>query len=592
MTGAISLTHFQDHCLATEIANNYESWHTDREVWLQRVREVIQYVYATSTRETSNSSNGWNHSTHIPKLTQIHDNLAANYSSALFGSADFFTFDPANIDEASVGKRKAIVNYLKTKHDYNGWKQVLDLLLQDWVQTGNCFARMEYVRETAEDPGTGEQYVVYEGPRPVRISPYDIVFNPFAISFDKSAKILRTVVTKAELIDRVEQVEGEDYDVDEVARMMEFRSLTGLMKDYQINKQIQRAYDGFANAASYFKSGSIELLEFIGDIYDESTGELLKNYIVTVADRKFVIRKQKMTDYQGFGKFYHCGWRKRPDNLYAQGPLDNLVGMQYLINHLENARADAFDQMLSPDRVHIGNVQIEQDGPVTNYYIDDGNGSVTNLAPDATALQADFQIQVKEAQMEAYAGAPREAMGIRSPGEKTAFEVQQLQNAAMRLFQTRIEQFEKEFVEPMLNGELEVAVQNLNTADVIKVIDDDEGVVEFLNITTEDLKAKGKLKARGASHFGKRAVLVQELQQFGNILQGDQAMAVHFPAKRRAKAWNDALQLDKYDLFSPFGAIDEQIELQQAQRAAQQVMDEDEAAAMTTDAEVEGSFLP
>ena len=301
--------------------------------------------------------------------------------------------------------------------------------------------------------------------------------------------------------------------------------------------------------------------------------------IITVADRQYVIRKQKMQDYQGFGKMYHSGWRKRPDNLWAQGPLDNLVGMQYLINHLENARADAFDQMLSPDRVHVGQGQMSQDGPVTNYYIDDGNGSVSNLAPDATVLNADLQISTKENQMEAYAGAPREAMGIRTAGEKTAFEVQALQNAASRLFQTRTEQFEREFLEPILNGELEIAVMNLSGIDVAKVLDDDEGVLEFMSISVDDLTVRGRLKARGASHFAKRAQLVQELQQFNQIILQDQSMAVHFPAKVRAKAWAEALQLDRLNLYQPFGQIDENTEAQQAQQAAQSVQDESQAAA-------------
>ena len=43
-----------------------------------------------------------------------------------------------------------------------------------------------------------------------------------------------------------------------------------------------------------------------------------------------------------------AGWRPRPDNLYAMGPLDNLVGMQYRIDHLENLKSDVFDQIAYP----------------------------------------------------------------------------------------------------------------------------------------------------------------------------------------------------------------------------------------------------
>lgn len=577
MARGIELQGYQPERIAEDISQLYEQWQAGRNPWKERVAEVVQYVYATSTRETSNVANGWSHSTHIPKLTQIHDNLGANYSAALFQRREFFTFDPANADEATAAKRRAIVNYLNTKHDYSGFMEVMTQLLNDWVQTGNCFVRVEYVREQEEDPTTGEQVVVYEGPRLFRISPYDIVFDYTATSFAKAAKVFRQLLSRGDLLRKVEEEPETGYDPAMVQKLVEFRSVVMGYKDSDINKLIQMRYDGFSDAASYFRSGQIEVLEYIGDIYDSVTNELKRNRLITVADRRFVLRDRPMTDYQGFGQIYHAGWRKRPDNLWAQGPLDNLIGMQYLINHLENARADAFDQMLSPDRVHVGQVQVEQDGPVTNYYIDDGNGSVTNLAPDATVLQADLQIQIKEAQMEAYAGAPREAMGFRTAGEKTAFEVQQLATAASRLFQVKIEQFERELVEPVLNGELQVSVKNLSGADVAKVMDDDEGVIEFLTITKEDLTARGKLKARGAAHYAKRAQLIQELQQFGTILAGDQEMRVHFPAKARAKAWADALNFDNLELFVPYGSIEEQLELQQRMRAAQDVDDQDAA---------------
>lgn len=577
MAGSIELYGFEPNSMAEEIASLFQQWDSGRQVWLKRVREVIQYVYATSTRETTNNQNGWSHSTHVPKITQIHDNLGANYASALIGRRKFFTFEPNNQNEATAAKRKAIENYLGTKHDSNNFSQTVLHLLNDWVQTGNCFAYIEYVRETTKDIDETE-VVTYEGPRVVRVSPFDVVFDHTCQSFAKAPKIFRRLLTRGDILRKMEESMDMKFDEAEVKRLLEFRSTLSGMSDAEINKKIQMRLDGFSDTASYIRSGNIEILEFIGDIYNPYTNELEKDRVITVADRRFIIRNAPQAEYSGLGKMLHCGWRKRPDNLWAQGPLDNLVGMQYLVNHLENARADAFDQMLTPDRVHVGNVSIEKDGPVTNYFIDDAGGDVRNLAPDATILQADMQIQMKENQMEAYAGAPREAMGIRTAGEKTAFEVQSLQNAASRLFQIKIEQFEREMLEPLLNAELESAVKNLTTADLAKTMDDDEGVVEFITITKEDLTARGKLKARGASHFAKRAQLVQELQSFGQVLASDPEMKVHFPAKNRAKAWADALHFDGLEIYKPFGALEEQIELQQMQQAAMGVVEENMAA--------------
>lgn len=568
--------------VATQIASMYWQWQTGRKLWLERVKEVIQYVYATSTKETTNVTNPWSHTTVVPKLTQIFDNLGTNYSSALFGKREFFTFEPATQDSASYQKRQAIVNYLATKHDYSGFFRVMKTLLDDWVQTGNCFCMVKYVKEVSVDDD-GTEYIDYQGPKVERISPYDIVFDPLVAQFKDSPKIIRTIVTRGELMRRMEpgNPEGAHYNVETVQKVKDFYTVVAGWREADINRNIQFQMDGFTTPATYFRSGKVELLTFIGDIYDANKQELHKQKCITVVDRRYVLENRSIGDYQGYGRIYHAGWRRRPDNLWAMGPLDNLVGMQYLINHLENARADGFDQMLSPDRVIVGNVEIEMDGPNRNYYVDEVGGDVKNLNHDQSVLMATDQIKYKEQQMEAYAGAPREAMGIRSPGEKTAFEVQSLENAGSRLFQTKLEDFEEELLVEVLQGELEVAVRNLNTADLVKVLDTDFGVTQFMEITKDDLTAKGKLKPRGASHYAKAAQLVQNLSNFGNILMKDQSMAVHFPALKRAQVWSEALDFDSLELMVPFGQIQEQVQVAEQQHAAQTQIDKIQAAGMT-----------
>ena len=76
------------------------------------------------------------------------------------------------------------------------------------------------------------------------------------------------------------------------------------------------------------------------------------------------------------------------------------------------------------------------------------------------------------------AGAPKQALGFRTPGERTAFEVQSLENAASRIFQHKIDKFEQFFLEPLINLMLESAKRNMETFDVVRVMDDDLGVVD------------------------------------------------------------------------------------------------------------------
>jgi hypothetical protein len=178
--------------------------------------------------------------------------------------------------------------------------------------------------------------------------------------------------------------------------------------------------------------------------------------------------------------------------------------------------------------------------------------------------------------MEEMAGAPKEAMGIRSPGEKTAFEVQQLQNAAGRIFQHKINKFEVEFLEPLLNTMFELSVRNLDTGDLTKVMDDDLGVAEFISITKDDITAAGKLRPIGARHYATRAQLMQNLLGVFNSPVG-QMIAPHVSAKSLASMIEDYMGFEQFDFIKDNAAVFEQAETQRLVNQAQQTVETENA---------------
>jgi hypothetical protein len=161
--------------------------------------------------------------------------------------------------------------------------------------------------------------------------------------------------------------------------------------------------------------------------------------------------------------------------------------------------------------------------------------------------------------MELYAGAPREAMGMRTPGEKTALEVQTLNNAAGRIFQEKTTQFEIELLEPVLNGMLETSVRNLDGSDVIEVMNDELGFTMFKTVTKNDITANGLLRPIGARHFAKQAQDLQNLTQMMNTPLGQSSLP-HLSGKAAYKMIEDVSGLEGYKLFSDFIAIAEQQE--------------------------------
>lgn len=542
----------------------YNQMQEKRDEW----KELRNYLFATDTSTTSNSTLPWKNSTTLPKLTQIRDNLHSNYISALFPNDDWLRWEGYSKDAMTKAKARSIQGYMQNKTRESNFRTKISKLIYDYIDYGNAFAMPVYEERYKED-GAGNRVPSYLGPNSIRISPLDIVFNPLAESFDKSFKIIRSVKSLGEIAELAEAEPDNAAWAATVSRRDEIRKHAGEFSREDFDKAIAYSSDGFGSIYEYYMGDTVEILEFYGDSYNSETRKLDKDVVITVVDRSFVARHAPIPGWYGGTPIFHVGWRERPDNLWAMGPLDNLVGMQYRIDHLENLKADAQDLIVHPPIKVVGEVEEFEWGPGAEIHIDE-NGDVVPLTANLSAVvNASNEIQLLEARMEMYAGAPREAMGMRTPGEKTAFEVQSLQNAAGRIFQEKITHFETELLEPLLNSMLEVARRNFDTSELIKVMDDDLAVTELLTITREDIAASGVLRPIGARHFAAQAQLIQNLTGiFGGPL--GQSIAPHVSSKALAALVEDSLNLQRYKLVEPNIAVFEQMETQQLVNAAQE----------------------
>lgn len=534
------------------------------EEWL----ELRNYIFATDTSTTSVGALPWKNSTTIPKLCQIRDNLHSNYISSLFPNDDWLRWQGYGKADSTKKKAKAIQSYMSNKCREGHFRTEMSKLLYDYIDYGNAFCTPTFESKYKEMPD-GSVVPGYIGPRVKRISPLDIVFNPLADTFESSFKIVRSVKTLGELKKLAEDEPESAFWKAAVERREKLRMDLGGYSIEDFDKARSYSVDGFGNMYEYYMGDFVEILEFYGDYHDQSTGELRTNRIITVVDRSLEVRNETIPTWFGHTPIYHVGWRFRPDNLWAMGPLDNLVGMQYRIDHLENLKADAMDLIVHPPLVIVGDVEQFTWGPGVEIHMDEG-GSIGEVAKNLNGLvSAENNIQMYEAKMELYAGAPREAMGMRTPGEKTALEVQTLNNAAGRIFQEKITTFEIELLEPALNAMLEVARRNMQTSDVIRVMDDDIGVKEFLTVTKEDITANGQIRPIGARHFSKQA---QDLQNIIGVFNSPigTMIAPHTSGKQMTKFVDDVTGLKGYDIFRPNVAVFEQQETQALVNQAQE----------------------
>lgn len=562
--------------LARQLSSLYERWRIQRLEKEEEWKELRNYLFATDTTKTSNSNLPWKNKTTIPKLTQIRDNLQANYMDALFPNDNWLRWEGYSQDDVTKKKRKTVEAYMKNKLRQNEFRQVISQALYDYIDYGNAFAEAIWVNETHLDPVTGETNSSYTGPKAVRVSPFDHVFNPTSATYKESPKFTRAVMGVGELMKQMKTRPDLRFDEAVFNKLTEIRRSISAFRMEDVDKAEGFIVDGFGTLQEYYQSGLIEIIDFEGDVYNEQTGELLENRIVTIADRTHILRNIPNPSWIGRDTKVHVGWRNRPDNLYAMGPLDNLVGMQYRIDHLENLKADAMDLVVQPPLKIVGDVDPFTWAPFSVIHVPE-DGDVVPLANNVGAIAGvNNEIASLLALMEEMAGAPKEAMGIRSPGEKTAFEVQQLQNAAGRIFQHKVNKFEVEFLEPLLNIMFELAKRNLDTADLIKVMDDDLGVVEFMNITKDDIIAKGKLRPIGARHYAARAQLMQNMVGIFNSPIG-QMIAPHVSSKSLAGMVEEYMGFESFDFIRENAAIFEQAETQRLINQAQQTVETENA---------------
>lgn len=555
----ITSTFGQDN-LAKYVAHTWHIYNTERRPKLDLWKELRNYVFATDTSTTTNAKLPWKNSTTLPKLCQIRDNLHSNYVSALFPNDDWLSWEAYSRADATKEKAEAITAYMANKTRESHFKTEFSKLIYDYIDYGNAFSTVDYEASYSIND-KGDKTPRYVGPRIRRISPLDIVFNPLADSFMNTFKIVRSLKTVGELMKMGEEQPDNHYLQEALAKRGKMLQHCNNYGYEDMDKAEGLMVDGFGNYSTYLQSGYVEVLEFFGDVHNQSTGDYRSDRVITVIDRMYTIRDTPVANWLGHVPIYHVGWRTRPDSLWAMGPLENLVGMQYRIDHLENLKADAMDLAVLPPLVIKGEVESFVYGPASEIHIDE-NGSVEELARNVQwVITAENSIDKLEMRMEQYAGAPREAMGIRSPGEKTAFEVRELQNAAGRIFQEKVTTLEIELLEPSLNAMLEVGRRTMDTSDWVRVMDNDLGVATFMEVTKDDITASGILRPIGARHFAAQAQLIQNLTGISNTPIWQQ-IAPHTSGKKLALMVEDLLGFNRFEVFRPNVAISEQAETQ------------------------------
>ena len=577
--------------VAVRIAEMWEKYNTDRRVALKLGEEARRFLFATDIDATSADALPHKNRTHQPKLTEISDTLQSEYFEASLSMPKFFKYN----GESNEDKRNAknIESWVRTKLEQRKFRETVGRqLLNDYVTYGNCFASVDYIVERGDE---GE--VTYQGPDIRRLSPVDIAFNPRGVTFAKTPKLERSLVHVADLQDLPTAFPNGNFDKAAIKKAVASRSDHFVDDWVEIIKERGIEMDGFGSMDEYYKQDLVELIVYRGDVFDPATGKIQRRRVVYVVDKVHVIRNEPTISPMGYDGVHQAGWRIRSDNLWSQGPLDNLVGMQYRVDHLENLKADVFDIIAHPVIKIKGDDVIEPAegyAPGAVYYLG-SEAEVEMLVPDTTALNADSQIAQYHALMERFAGVVPEARGVRTPGEKTAFEVDKLDQGATKLFVDKARNFET-MMESLLRETFELMLINYDGSDYVEIFDDVKGEKELKQLALESVKGRGTFTAVGARHWQRRNRMLSEIQ---NFMQGpfqDPKVRMHLKGETLARMIERHMDLENDEIIEPFAGVKEDVHAQAIAQAEATQFQEEQASGggevLTGDASGTGTEVP
>jgi len=519
-------------------------------------KEVEAYRYATDTHALPNNSSAFTHSTHIPVIAAIAEDLEAIITQVVMPHEDWFTFKAMSADAAKKATARAVVSYLKNRFALNEQEGVVKKLVTSLVNYGVCFSQVAHVDERNEDK------VGYVGPKTRLISPYDIVFNPTAPDFNSTSKIIREIISVGELVRRGKK---GILDNDAVQAIIKQRSVYLAAPKRSVDKSNTYTPLGYGTYEEYISQGHVELLWFYGDVYDQVNDTLHESRVIVVVDDTHVVLDEEVKTPTGRPYISRSVWKEVPDNLWGQGPLANIVGLNYQVNHRENAKSEGLDRLIYPDKVFVGDIEeiYNEETGQTTYINAEGGGGVQELAINTQFLGFNLEIQGLEQHARSAARLPSDLTG-----EKTALEFSALTDGGMRGFIDKARDLERTSLEKHLQASLELAHEHFGDAFAVPS-QNEGGFIEMLNITKDSLAVDGILVPKGARRFARKNQIMSSITQLSatGLMQ---VVAPHMSGKGTANLIEELLEVGDTGMFEEFAGILEQGEAQQVMNQVEQ----------------------
>lgn len=234
-------------------------------------------------------------------------------------------------------------------------------------------------------------------------------------------------------------------------------------------------------------SGRIELVEFHGDIRLKD-GSYLRNWTITIAARKRVIRFERNPSY--INPFVKWTYERTPDG-WGYAPIEYIIplidaGSNLLNTGVEAAKLGINPPWFAPKGMFQQKQFFLQEGMAIEY---SPNISLPTVIPQQIKIdsQAPFPyLQLLETQAEATTGATRQLSGnvTSNDNSQTATEFQGLQVVGNLILDRLVDLFNADFKIPVIEKMAKITAM-FNPQETELPIQNEQGVEEFRKIGPE-----------------------------------------------------------------------------------------------------------
>jgi len=331
----IKADEFDENYLVDKITKKFDRYETARMSQLSDLTSVRNAIYNI----TSPVNNAWTSRVNLPNIYELAQTLKAHITQNIYSHPEAM-FDVAGTTEKSqacANKQKAML--VKTFEEMD-FESELEKIVDGIVEAGEAtlfigwetrFKRIRRAKTFEEkllsQDNKGfviEEKLVYDNAKIKYIQPEDFVFDRNdAENWDRCSKICRSYKTLDEIFSDKSNNKLNPEKLED---------LKGV-----VAKHIRRN-DNTEN-------NKLEVLEFLGDI-ELSDGTLLKNWFITVAGRRHIIRFESNPFV--INPFIHANIIENPSTGRGISPIRVALVLNEISSEILNKQLDALSLMMNP----------------------------------------------------------------------------------------------------------------------------------------------------------------------------------------------------------------------------------------------------